>query len=94
MYAKVKKTGEILYDAYMDEIDSGYYLVKGIDKEGKKRSFYPHETTDLYSSTKLIVSFNKKEEDTKQVCFLGGAEIENIQEIHHLPICPQPLTLT
>lgn len=71
MYAKVKKTGEILYDAYMDEIDNGYYLVKGIDKEGKKRSFYPHETTDLYSSTKLIVSFNKKEEDTKQVCFLG-----------------------
>ena len=71
MYAKVKKTGEILYDAYMDEIDNDYYLVKGIDKEGKKRSFYPHETTDLYSSTKLIVSFNKKEEDTKQVCFLG-----------------------
>lgn len=35
MYAKVKKTGEILYDAYMDEIDNGYYLVKGIDKEGK-----------------------------------------------------------
>lgn len=40
MYAKVKKTGEILYNAYMDEIDNGYYLVKGIDKEGKKRSFY------------------------------------------------------
>ena len=26
MYAKVKKTGEILYDAYIDEIDNGYYL--------------------------------------------------------------------
>lgn len=69
MYAKVKKTGEILYDAYMDEIDNGYYLVKGIDKEGKKRSFYPHETTDLYSSTKLIVSFNKKKKTLNRCAF-------------------------
>ena len=59
MYAKVKKTGEILYDAYMDEIDNGYYLVKGIGKEGKKRSFYSHETTDLYSSIKKKKTLNR-----------------------------------